>query len=496
MENYIHGLTELTPHTEDSTCYVLDTNYLLDSLSSVNYSEQYFKAIMENKSKIFIPFIVWVEFNYNIQEVLEKTEGLLEGSKNFLGSYETVNLDFFESEIITKFNNIFNRNIIEKNVVGQAISSDIKEYFSQKINLDPEFKDIISSLNEKNKNILKEWEKDFRNDLDKKMNGHIDNIKKLLINLKEEVNSSDSNIIIGKEYSKEELDQKIKECGSREKNNLYPGNSNEDLSKKGCKIWGDLEIPQKYGDMLLWLELIEFAKNNKEFNKFIIVSNDTEKEDWVLKKTKKLFPQLCIEFFTKTSGSTVEHMKSFDFVTAFSPETSQEDLEKDYIIQQEESLSGFDDIAINTDPVADLFADIELEDYAYKDTIVVPAKLNGFKEVFLGEDRWYSINISNDRIPYLKYIAAYQSQPVSAVTYVARIASIEKSPYNPAKKMVIFDGAAKQLRRPIPLGDDYAALQGPRYTNHTKLNSARTTDDLFNFDDIFDADDFIPSSWD
>ena len=55
--------------------------------------------------------------------------------------------------------------------------------------------------------------------------------------------------------------------------------------------------------------------------------------------------------------------------------------------------------------------------------------------------------------------------------------------------MVIFDGAAKQLRRPIPIGDDYAALQGPRYTNHTKLNSARTTDDLFNFDDLFNLDD-------
>lgn len=485
MEKYLNGFTEKASQSDGNTCYVLDTNYLLDSLSSVNNSEKYFKAIMENDSSVFIPFIVWVEFNYNIQEVMEKTRGLLEGSKTFLGSYEIVNLDFIESEIKTKFNNIFNRKIIKENVVGKAISSDINEYFSQKIDSDSDLKEIISSLNEKNKNILKEWEKDFRDNLDNKIQGHINKIEELLVNLKEKVNSSDSNIVIGEEYSKEKLDQKIKECVSREKKNLYPGNSNEDLSKPHCKIWGDLEIPQKYGDMLLWLELIEFAKNNKEFDKFIIVSNDTEKEDWVLKKTKKLFPQLCIEFFTKTSGSTVEHMKSFDFVTAF----SKEDLKKDYIIQLEESLSGFDDIAINTDPVADLFADIELEDYAYKDTIVVPAKLSGFKEVFLGEDRWYSINISNDRIPYLKYIAAYQSQPVSAVTYVARIASIEVSPYNPTKKMVIFDGAAKQLRRPIPIGDDYAALQGPRYTNHTKLNSARTTDDLFNFDDLFNLDD-------
>ena len=154
MENYIHGLTELTSRSEDSTCYVLDTNYLLDSLSSVKYSEQYFKVIMENKSKIFIPFIVWVEFNYNIQVVLEKTKGLLEGSQEFLESYDIEKLNFSVSEIKTKFNNIFNRSIIGNNAVAHAISSDIEKYFSQKIDLDSDFQEIISSLNEKNKNIF------------------------------------------------------------------------------------------------------------------------------------------------------------------------------------------------------------------------------------------------------------------------------------------------------------------------------------------------------
>ena len=54
--------------------------------------------------------------------------------------------------------------------------------------------------------------------------------------------------------------------------------------------------------------------------------------------------------------------------------------------------------------------------------------------------------------------------------------------------MVIFNGTAKKLKRSIPLGDDYLALQGPRYTNHKKLNSASSTDDLFNFDNLFDDD--------
>lgn len=45
MGNYIHGFTELASKSESDICYVLDTNYLLDSLSSVNFSEQYFILI-------------------------------------------------------------------------------------------------------------------------------------------------------------------------------------------------------------------------------------------------------------------------------------------------------------------------------------------------------------------------------------------------------------------------------------------------------------------
>jgi len=377
-----------------------------------------------------------------------------------------------------------------------AISEDIKEYFDKKIDEDLETKDIINSLNKRNEELLKDWEEEFQAKLNKKIEEHIDKTEDLLINFKNKVSDSEQSILIGKEYSIEDLEYKIKECQLREENLLFPGNSQEDMDKEGCRIWGDLKIPRKYGDMLLWLELIEFAKKHKELTKFVLVSNDTEKEDWVLKKSKKLFPQLLIEFYTKTSGSTIKHMKSSDFVTKFSPEISQEDLKRDYMVQQEQMVLDLDGIEVNDEPIDDLFDEFELFGNRYRDTIIVPARLNGFREVFLGENRWYSINISNDRIPYLKYIAVYQSQPVSAVTYIAKIKRIEKSPFKSGKKMVIFDGAAKQLRRPIPLGDDYAALQGPRYTNHTKLNSARTTDDLFNFDDIFDDDGFIPSSWD
>jgi hypothetical protein len=41
------------------------------------------------------------------------------------------------------------------------------------------------------------------------------------------------------------------------------------------------------------------------------------------------------------------------------------------------------------------------------DTIVVPAREEGFQDVFLGENRWYAIRIHGTMRPQIKYIAAY-----------------------------------------------------------------------------------------
>jgi hypothetical protein len=66
--------------------------------------------------------------------------------------------------------------------------------------------------------------------------------------------------------------------------------------------------------------------------------------------------------------------------------------------------------------------------------VVVPAQ-KGFRKVFLGENAWYAVRIARGMLPRIKYIAAYQSQPVSAVTHVAPVASIE--PYGESGKYKI-----------------------------------------------------------
>lgn len=111
------------------------------------------------------------------------------------------------------------------------------------------------------------------------------------------------------------------------------------------------------------------------------------------------------------------------------------------------------------------------------DTIVVPAMKDGFTKVFLGEKRWYAVRISGGRIEQIRWIAAYQTQPVSAITHVAKVSRIEPYGEN-GKYQLIFAEPAQEIG-PIPFADAPAgSTQGIRYTTQAKLKSAKKVSDL------------------
>jgi hypothetical protein len=112
------------------------------------------------------------------------------------------------------------------------------------------------------------------------------------------------------------------------------------------------------------------------------------------------------------------------------------------------------------------------------DTIIVPAQQDGFEQVFLGENCWYAIRIAGGMLPKIKYIAAYRSQPVSAITHYAPVSSIE--PYGEeGKYKLIFTEPAKPIG-PIPFADaPSGSMQGPRYTSFAKLMAAKKVMDVF-----------------
>jgi len=112
-------------------------------------------------------------------------------------------------------------------------------------------------------------------------------------------------------------------------------------------------------------------------------------------------------------------------------------------------------------------------------TIVVPAQEEGFMEEFIKNQQWYAIRISASMLDKLKYIAAYQVAPVSAITHYAEIASIDK--YQDTNKYIVkFKGAAKAIKH-IGLNKDKKGIapQSPRYTQLDKLLKANSISQVF-----------------
>src|SRR6266700_1200285 len=113
---------------------------------------------------------------------------------------------------------------------------------------------------------------------------------------------------------------------------------------------------------------------------------------------------------------------------------------------------------------------------ATSDTVIVPAREGGFKRVFLGKNQWYAIRISPAMKDRLKYIAAYQVAPISAVTHIAEIKEIR--PYeNSGKYLVEFKGPAQPIG-PIGPGKLHYTFQGPTYVQRDKLLKAKTLEDV------------------
>ena len=117
---------------------------------------------------------------------------------------------------------------------------------------------------------------------------------------------------------------------------------------------------------------------------------------------------------------------------------------------------------------------------AVSDTIIVPAREDGFREVFLGENRWYSIRIGAAMKEKIRYIAGYQVAPVSAVTHIAEVQEIR--PWkDTGKYVVVFKEPAQEIG-PLPVKDPNKSPQGPVYVRREDLLKAGCLEDAMGYD--------------
>jgi hypothetical protein len=118
-------------------------------------------------------------------------------------------------------------------------------------------------------------------------------------------------------------------------------------------------------------------------------------------------------------------------------------------------------------------------DPAELDTIIVPARKEGFNQLFLHEHMWRPVRIHESLLPRIRYIAGYQSAPISAITHVAEVERIE--PFDgPGNYAVYFKGPAQEVGPiyPVPNGGS-SPPTGNRYTSFARLCRAHTLEEVF-----------------
>jgi len=117
------------------------------------------------------------------------------------------------------------------------------------------------------------------------------------------------------------------------------------------------------------------------------------------------------------------------------------------------------------------------------DTIVCPARQEGFESAFLGQRAWWAIRIGESRLGQIRYIAMYQVAPISAITHYGEVERIELLGGDDdaaGKYKVFLQGEPVALRRPVGRGaNPFIKPQSPRYARLKDILEARTLEDVF-----------------
>jgi hypothetical protein len=112
------------------------------------------------------------------------------------------------------------------------------------------------------------------------------------------------------------------------------------------------------------------------------------------------------------------------------------------------------------------------------DTIVLPARSEGFLEEFVGNNCWYAVRINAKHIPKLKYVAAYQVAPIAAITHLAEIKEIV--PYQDTGKYKInFVRKAEEITPIQRLPNSEINMQSIRYALKESILKAKSLDEIW-----------------
>ncbi|WP_165995460.1 PIN domain-containing protein [Bacillus sp. Cs-700] len=265
----------------DSSLIVLDTNILLNLYRYTDDTrDELIKILRKLNDRVWIPHQVAMEYHFNRKTVIVEQQV----------AYQRFIKAIRETSDETK--NVLNNKL--KKLEKRHNSIQQKE-IEQKIN--NVFKEIIQDIT-----VL---ERDHPN------LHHQDTIL-------DEITMMFTNKV-GSPYSQENLDEIYKEGETRYKNSIPPGY--EDLKDKEGKkkIIDSLTIKDEYGDLIVWKQIIDKAKESG--SPVIFITDDTKEDWWKEIHGRTLGPriELINEFFVETgkSFSMYNTYKFMEFATQY-----------------------------------------------------------------------------------------------------------------------------------------------------------------------------------
>lgn len=266
MEDSIFRLTE----EEEKELFekghiIFDSSALLSFYGyTERIAEEYFDKVFKTlKGRLWLPAQVIYEFEKNREKVITKPKGEYLNLTKSNGKKDGGYLESIENgiELIRRNTKSIHGQI--KTLSERTIKDDKHPHISQKCI--SEFKDALKVF-ESNIEILNEGYDILLNDTEKQIEEKTKELteKTLSDNFRERL---DSFFDHGKPYPYEKMLEIIKEGQFRYDNEIPPGYKDE-KEKIGF---------QMYGDLLLWFQIIDYAKEKQK--PIIFVTNDV-KEDW------------------------------------------------------------------------------------------------------------------------------------------------------------------------------------------------------------------------
>ncbi|EOH72105.1 PIN-like domain-containing protein [Enterococcus malodoratus] len=242
----------------EDTLIVIDANVLLHIFRfSIESRKKLFNSLEKVSDNLWVPYIAALEFHFNKQSVIR---GIKIKKKNFGNKLE---------KSIPKLTNVFNEEMdnfgsLIRSTDENEVRKNIKESFNEKLNK------FVNSF------IRNEVEKEFS------LIGDVDDTSNHLAEL--------MLAKIGATPSQNYIDSIENEGIKRYAIEFPPGYMDEGEKGDEIRKYGEIEYHTKFGDLLIWKDIIGKAKEGG-YSKVIFVSDDL-KEDWIYEtKGEKVGPR-------------------------------------------------------------------------------------------------------------------------------------------------------------------------------------------------------------